>query len=414
MSRRSWEAVLERLDEAAELSKLDPDVHRLLRSPARVLEVAVPVRMDDGSVEVFTGWRVHHDTTRGPGKGGIRFHPELDVDEVKALAAMMTLKTALLDLPFGGAKGGVRCDPSALSTGELERVTRRYAYEMSPFLGPETDIPAPDVNTDGRVMAWLMDTLSMIQSTHLPASVTGKPMSLGGTKAHSGATSSGCLDVARAAFRELGILMAGSRVVVQGFGKVGGPLAFLLSSAGMRVVAVCDVGGAVANEGGLDVAALADHVSETGSVAGFASGEPINADGLWEVDCELLVPAALGGVITPAVAERVRAKVIVEAANGPTTVDAQPILDRRGVVVVPDILANAGGVTASYFEWAQARQGFPWDDSVVAERLRQRMESAFTAVWARAQTLGVDMRLAAHVVALERVAAAHDARGLFP
>jgi glutamate dehydrogenase (NAD(P)+) len=414
MSRRSWEAVLDRLDEAAELSKLDPDVHRVLRTPARVLEVAVPVRMDDGSVEVFTGWRVHHDTTRGPGKGGIRFHPELDVDEVKALAAMMTFKTALLDLPFGGAKGGVRCDPSALSTAELERVTRRYAYEMSPFLGPESDIPAPDVNTDGRVMAWLMDTLSMIGSTHMPASVTGKPLALGGTKAHSGATSSGCLDVARAAFRELGILMAGSRVVVQGFGKVGGPLAFLLSSAGMRVVAVCDVGGAVANEGGLDVAALADHVSETGSVAGFASGEPINADGLWDVDCELLVPAALGGVITPAVAERVRAKVIVEAANGPTTVDAQPILDRRGVVVVPDILANAGGVTASYFEWAQARQGYPWDDNLVAERLRQRMDSAFTAVWARAQTLDVDMRLAAHVVAIERVAAAHDARGLFP
>jgi glutamate dehydrogenase (NAD(P)+) len=414
MSRRSWEAVLARLDEAAELSKLDPDVHRVLRAPARVLEVAVPVRMDDGSVEVFTGWRVHHDTTRGPGKGGIRFHPDLDVDEVKALAAMMTFKTALLDLPFGGAKGGVRCDPSALSLAELERVTRRYAYEMSPFLGPETDIPAPDVNTDGRVMAWLMDTLSMIQSVHMPASVTGKPLSLGGTKAHSGATSSGCLDVARAAFRELGILMAGSRAVVQGFGKVGGPLAFLLSSAGMRVVAVCDVGGAVANEGGLDVAALADHVSETGSVAGFGGGEPINADALWDVECELLVPAALGGVITESVAERIRAKVIVEAANGPTTVGAQPILDRRGVVVVPDILANAGGVTASYFEWAQARQGFPWDDSVVAERLRQRMDNAFTAVWARSQTLGVDMRLAAHVVAIERVAAAHDARGLFP
>jgi glutamate dehydrogenase (NAD(P)+) len=414
MSRRSWEAVLERLDEAAELSKLDPDVHRVLRAPARVLEVSVPVRMDDGSVEVFTGWRVHHDTTRGPGKGGIRFHPELDVDEVKALAAMMTFKTALLDLPFGGAKGGVRCDPSALSTAELERVTRRYAYEMSPFLGPESDIPAPDVNTDGRVMAWLMDTLSMIQSTHLPASVTGKPLSLGGTKAHSGATSSGCLDVARSAFRELGILMAGSRAVVQGFGKVGGPLAFLLSSAGMRVVAVCDVGGAVANEGGLDVAALADHVSETGSVAGFGGGEPINSDALWEVECELLVPAALGGVITESVAERIRARVIVEAANGPTTTGAQPILDRRGVVVVPDILANAGGVTASYFEWAQARQGYPWDDSVVAERLRQRMDNAFAAVWARAQTLGVDMRLAAHVVAIERVAAAHDARGLFP
>jgi glutamate dehydrogenase (NAD(P)+) len=414
MSARSWEAVVERLDEAAELSKLDPDVHRVLRVPSRILEVSVPVRMDDESVEVFTGWRVQHDTTRGPGKGGIRFHPELDVDEVKALAAMMTFKTALLDLPFGGAKGGVRCDPSVLSAGELERLTRRYAYELSSLLGPETDIPAPDVNTDGRVMAWLMDTLSMIQATNLPGSVTGKPLSLGGTRTHSGATSSGCLDVARAAFRELGIVMAGSRAVVQGFGKVGGPLAFLLSSAGMRVVAVCDVGGAVANEGGLDVHALADHVGETGSVAGYAGADAISADALWDVDCELLVPAALGGVITAPVAERVRARVVVEAANGPTTTDAQPVLDRRGVVVVPDILANAGGVTASYFEWAQARQGFPWDDSLVAERLRHRMESAFTAVWARAQTLGVDMRLAAHVVAIERVAAAHDARGLFP
>ncbi|HEY8524505.1 MAG TPA: Glu/Leu/Phe/Val dehydrogenase [Acidimicrobiales bacterium] len=414
MSRRSWEAVLERLDEAAELSKLDPDVHRVLRAPARVLEVAVPVRMDDGTVEVFTGWRVHHDTTRGPGKGGIRFHPDLDVDEVKALAAMMTLKTALLDLPFGGAKGGVRCDPSTMSTGELERLTRRYAYEMSSMLGPESDIPAPDVNTDGRVMAWLMDTLSMIRSTNLPASVTGKPLSLGGTKGHSGATSSGCLVVARAAFRELGIPTTGARAVVQGFGKVGGPLTFLLTSAGMRVVAVSDIGGAVANEGGLDVSALADHVAETGSVAGFPGGDAISSDALWDIDCELLVPAALGGVITAPVAERLRAKVIVEAANGPTTVEAQPVLDERGIVVVPDILANAGGVTASYFEWAQARQGYPWDEGLVAERLRQRMESAFTAVWARAQTLGVDLRVAAHVVAIDRVAAAHDARGLFP
>jgi glutamate dehydrogenase (NAD(P)+) len=414
MSRRSWDAVLDRLDEAAKLCKLDSDVHRVLRIPSRVLEVAVPVRMDDGSVEVFTGWRVHHDTTRGPGKGGIRFHPDLDVDEVKALAAMMTFKTALLDLPFGGAKGGVRCDPSALSAAELERVTRRYAYELSSLLGPETDVPAPDVNTDGRVMAWLMDTLSMIRSTHLAASVTGKPLALGGTKAHAGATSAGCLDVARAAFRQIGIPMAGSRAVVQGFGKVGGPLAFLLTSAGMRVVAISDVGGAVANEGGLDVAALADHVSETGSVAGFGGGEAIGSDTLWDIECELLVPAALGGVITASVAERMRARVVVEAANGPTTVDAQPVLDDRGIVVVPDILANAGGVTASYFEWAQARQGYPWDDSLVAERLRQRMDNAFTAVWARSQTLGVDMRLAAHVVAIERVAAAHDARGLFP
>jgi glutamate dehydrogenase (NAD(P)+) len=414
MSSRAWKAVLDQLDEAAELAKLDPDVHHMLRTPRRVLEVSVPVRLDDGSVEVFTGWRVHHDTTRGPGKGGIRFHPDLDVDEVKALAAMMTFKTALVDLPFGGAKGGVRCDPRNLSLAELERVTRRFTYEISPILGPESDIPAPDVNTDGRVMAWLMDTLSMVQGRALPGSVTGKPLSIGGTRNHSGATSAGCLDCARVAFRELGMAFVGSRVVLQGFGKVGGPLAFLLSSAGMRVVAVSDIGGAVHNEGGLDVGRLSDHVAETGSVAGFGGGEPIAADAIWDIECELLVPAALGGVIDADVAERISAKLVVEAANGPTTTEAQPILDRRGVVVVPDILANAGGVTASYFEWAQAQQAYPWDDQLVAERLRQRMEHAFEAVWARSQTLGVGMRTAAHVVAVQRVADAITARGLFP
>jgi len=414
MSSRAWQAVLDHIDEAGELAKLDADVHRMLRRPERLLEVSIPVRMDDGTVEVFTGWRVHHNTVRGPGKGGIRFHPELDADEVKALAAMMSFKTALVDLPFGGAKGGVRCDPRALSLGELERLTRRYTYEISTLLGPDTDIPAPDVNTDGRVMAWLMDTLSMVQGKVMPASVTGKPLSLGGTRNHSGATSAGCLDCGRVAFRELGMPFVGSRAVLQGFGKVGGPLAFLLSSAGMRVVAVCDVGGAVLNEGGLDIGALADHVAETGSVAGFGGGESISADAVWDIECELLVPAALGGVIDAAVAERIAAPLIIESANGPTTIGAQPVLDRRGVVVVPDILANAGGVTASYFEWAQARQGYPWDDSLVAERLRSRIETAFTAVWARSQTLGVNMRTAAHVVAIERVASAMEARGLFP
>jgi glutamate dehydrogenase (NAD(P)+) len=414
MSHSAWQAVLDRLDEAAELAKLDADVHRMLRTPKRVLEVSIPVRLDDGTVEVFTGWRVHHDTTRGPGKGGIRFHPDLDVDEVKALAAMMTFKTALLGLPFGGAKGGVRCDPRSLSAGELERLTRRFAYEISPLLGPQTDIPAPDVNTDGRVMAWLMDTLSMVSGKNLPGSVTGKPLSLGGTRGHAGATATGCLVCARVALRELEIPMVGGRVVVQGFGKVGGPLAFLLASAGMRVVAVSDVGGAVANEGGLDIGALSDHVAESGSVEGFGGGEPITGDDIWDLECELLVPAALGGMIDEAVAERISAKVVVEAANGPTCVEAQPILDRRGVVVVPDILANAGGVTASYFEWAQALQGYPWEEQVVAERLRQRMEDAFTAIWARSQTLEIGMRTAAHVVAVERVASAISARGLFP
>ena len=414
MSAAAWQAVLARLDDAAALIGLDADVHRMLRTCERVLEVAVPVRMDDGHVEVFTGWRVHHDTTRGPGKGGIRFHPDVDVDEVRALAAGMTFKTAVADLPFGGAKGGVRCDPSTLSLGELERLTRRYAYEILPLLGTDRDVPAPDVNTDGRVMAWLMDTIAMTTGKHQQGVVTGKPLSLGGTRVHAGATSTGVVVCARAAFRQLEVPLPGRRVVIQGFGKVGGPLAFLLSSAGMRVVAVSDIGGAVVNEGGLDTSDLADHVGARGTVAGFPGGDPIGQDDLWSVPCELLVPAALGGVITPAVAEQVSARVIVEAANGPTTTEAETVLAARDVVVVPDILANAGGVTASYFEWAQAKQGYAWDDELVAQRLRERMDRAFDEVWARADALGVPLRRAAFAVALERVATAIEARGLFP
>ncbi len=414
MPRLSWEATLERLDDAAMLVGADPDIVGLLRLPERVLEVSVPVRMDGGGVEVFTGWRVQHDTTRGPGKGGLRFHPDLDVDEVKALAASMTFKTAIADLPFGGAKGGVRCDPTKLSLGELERLTRRFTYEISPLLGPDRDVPAPDVNTDGRVMAWLMDTLSMTTGRHLGGVVTGKPLSIGGTRAHAGATSTGVLVCVRAAFRQLDLPLAGSRAVIQGFGKVGGPLAFLLASAGMRVVAVSDVGGAIVNEGGLDTAMLADHVTLAGTVAGFSRADPIDPVELFGQPCELFVPAALGGVITAEVAGALGAAVVVEAANGPTTRAAEPILDGRGVVVVPDILANAGGVTASYFEWAQSRQGYAWEEELVAERLRQGMEAAFVTVWTRAEQLGVSLRRAAFAVALERVAEAIAARGLFP
>jgi glutamate dehydrogenase (NAD(P)+) len=414
MSRAAWEAILERLADAAVLTGVDPAIHRILREPKRVLEVSVPVRMDNGDIEVFTGWRVHHDTTRGPGKGGLRFHPDVDVDDIKALAAAMTFKTAVADLPFGGAKGGVRCDPTRLSLGELERLTRRFTYEISPILGPDRDVPAPDVNTDGRVMAWMMDTLSMTSGQHLAGVVTGKPLSIGGTRVHAGATSAGVVVCVRNAFARLEIPLTGKRAVIQGFGKVGAPLAFLLSSAGMRVIAVSDAGGAVVNEGGLDPGALSEHVATHRTVAGFPGADPIDPDGIYALPCELFVPAALGGLLTEQVAEKLAAMVVVEAANGPTSRAAEPVLDRRGVVVVPDILANAGGVTASYFEWAQSRQGYAWDEELVAERLRTRMEAAFATVWATGEQLGVSLRRAAFAVGLERIAAAIEARGLFP
>ncbi len=414
MTAGHWDAVLTSLDDAAALSGVDPAIHAVLRVPERVLEVAVPVRMDDGSVEVFAGWRVHHNTTRGPGKGGIRFHPDIDAEEVSALAAAMTFKTAICGLPFGGAKGGVRCDPSKLSLTELERLTRRYTWEILPLLGPDKDVPAPDVNTDDRVMAWLMDTVSLAHGQLVTTSVTGKPLALGGTVGHAGATSSGVLACVRSAFTELELPIAGSRAAVQGFGKVGGPLVFLLQSAGMRVVAVSDVRGAVYNPGGLDAFDLADHHRATGTVAGFPGGEAIDPEELFAVEAELLVPAALAGAIDEATAERLGARVVVEAANGPTTTRADDVLGRRGIVVVPDILANAGGVTTSYFEWAQNRQGYAWDEELVAERLRRTMDGAFRSVWARAEALGVSLRRAAYALAVERMAEAITARGIFP
>lgn len=415
MVSSAWEAVLDRIDDAAVVADVGAGVHARLRHPERVLEVSIPVRMDDGTLEVFTGWRVHHSTVRGPGKGGIRFHPDVDVEEVTALAAQMTLKTAVCGIPFGGAKGGVRCDPRQMSSGELERLTRRYTTGIAPLLGPDRDVPAPDINTDGRVMAWLLDTLQMTGGgIHLPAAVTGKPMSVGGTRAHAGGTSAGVVVCARAVFEALGIDLPSRRAVIQGFGKVGAPLAFLLKSAGMRVVGVSDVTGAVINEGGLDVSELSDHVKATGGVAGFPLGDPIDPDDLLALPCELLVPAALGGVIDADVAERIQAEVIVEAANGPTLTEADAVLDRRGITVVPDVLANAGGVTASYFEWAQSRQGYPWDIALTADRHHQVMADAFDEVWAASQRWEVSLRRAAYALAIDRVGAALDARGIFP
>lgn len=415
MSATAWNAVLDRIDDAAKVADIAPGIHAVLRHTERILEVSVPIERDNGEVEVFTGWRIHHNTVRGPGKGGIRFHPDVDVHEIRALAAQMTVKTAVCGLPFGGAKGGVCCDPRTLSLRELERLTRRYTSEISPLLGPDRDIPAPDVNTDGRVMAWLLDTIQMSSGRiHAPGVVTGKPLSVGGTRAHAGGTANGVVVCARAAFRALDMPLPGRRVVIQGFGKVGGPLAFLLQSAGMRVIAVSDITGAVINEGGLDTSELSDHVKATGGVAGFPVGDPLDEKDLLTLECELLVPAALGGVIDAGVAETIGARIIVEAANGPTMPSADEVLDRRGVVVVPDVLANAGGVTASYFEWAQARQGFPWDEDVVAERHHRVISEAFADVWAAAERWGVSLRRAAYAVALERVAASMEARGIFP
>ena len=410
----SWSNIVERLDDAAKLTGLHSDVHRMLSRPRRVLEVSVPVRMDDGRLEVFQGWRVHHDTTRGPAKGGIRFHPALTVEEVSALAAAMTYKTAVLALPFGGGKGGVRCDPSKLSIHELERLTRRYTWEISPLLGPDSDIPAPDVNTDGRVMAWLYDTLAMIKGAAMAGAVTGKPLSVGGTRGHAGATSTGVVFCVRNVFAKLGLPIQGSRAVIQGFGKVGGPLASLLASTGMRVVAVADVGGAVHNPGGLEPTELGDYASATGTVSGFPGGDPIDPEQIWELESELAVPAALAGVIDEQVAERLGAKVVVEAANGPTTPAADVVLERRGVTVIPDILANAGGVTASYFEWVQSRQGIHWEGDVAASRLRSYMDDAFDAVWDKGTALDVTPRRAAYALAVDRVAESIAARGIFP
>jgi glutamate dehydrogenase (NAD(P)+) len=409
-----WDEILGYLEDAARITGVDPDVIQRLERPSRVLEVSVPVRMDDGSLEVFTGWRVHHDTTRGPGKGGIRFHPLVDAREVTALAAEMTFKTAVMNLPFGGAKGGVRCDPTVLSLGELERLTRRYTWEILPLLGPDKDVPAPDVNTDGRVMGWLMDTVSMAHGHAITASVTGKPLSIGGTAEHAGGTAAGVVMCTRDVFDELGMPLPGRRAVVQGFGKVGRPLAFLLHSAGMRVVAVSDVRGGVRNEGGLDVPALSEHAAAHGTVADYPGGEPIEADAVFEIECEVAIPAALEGAVDADVARRCGAQVIVEAANGPITSEADAVLVDRGITVVPDILANAGGVTSSYFEWAQNRQGIAWPDGTAAERLHHTMHEAFAQVYAFSETNKVSLRRAAYAMAVQRVGEAMSVRGLFP
>ena len=401
-------------ERAADHIRLDPGLREVLGWPEREICLSFPVRLDDGSVHAFRGYRVQHNTSRGPSKGGLRFHPATDLDEVRALAMWMTWKCALVNVPFGGAKGGVTCDPSALSARELEALTRRFATDMKGVIGPDSDIPAPDVGTNGQVMAWVMDTISMHNGFVTPGVVTGKPIPIGGSEGRSDATGLGVLHTIEFATRRLGLELAGLRVAVQGFGNVGEAAARLLHRRGARIIAATDAGGGVRSEAGLDPAALTRHLAATGTIAGAPGTTPITNEDLIALDCDVLVMAALEGQITARNAGRVRAQVLAEGANGPTTPDADPILQANGVVVIPDILCNAGGVVVSYLEWVQNRNALQLAREEIDRRLEEFMDRAFTAVWDRMKEEGIDARLAAHVIAVERVAEATALRGFYP
>jgi glutamate dehydrogenase (NAD(P)+) len=401
-------------DAAADHLALDPGMRLILRSPQREWTVNFPVTRDDGRVELFTGYRVQHNVARGPAKGGLRFHPQADLDDVRALAMWMTWKSALVDVPFGGAKGGVTCDPRTLSARELEAVTRRFATELEGIIGPDSDIPAPDVGTDARTMAWIMDTVSMHRGWSVPGVVTGKPVALGGSVGRADATGQGVLDCIEDAARRSGLDLVGATVAVQGFGNVGGAAARLLQERGARIVAITDVGGGVQARGGLDVRALARTLQEHGTIAGAPGTRPIGNEELFALDVDILVLAALEGQITERNAGSVRARILAEGANGPVTPAADPILAANGVLAIPDILCNAGGVIVSYFEWAQNRSALAWTLDEVNDRLRRQILAAAEAVWDRAAADGIPMRLAAHAIAVERVAQAVRLRGLYP
>jgi glutamate dehydrogenase (NAD(P)+) len=402
------------LAQAVDVLGLPPEVHALLAEPRRELSVAVPLRRDDGSIEVLRGYRVQHNYSRGPAKGGVRFDARVDLDEVRALAMWMTWKCALLDVPYGGAKGGVTVDPRRYSTAELERITRRYTSEIAPIIGPETDIPAPDVGTDEQTMAWMMDTYSVGRGHTVLGVVTGKPISVGGSLGRATSTSRGVVAVALRALAHTGIASAGATAAVQGFGKVGRGTVAFLAREGVRVVAASDVYGAIHAPDGLDVAALEAYVDATGSVVGFPGAHAIDNDTLLALEVDLLVPAAIEGVITGANAGDVHARVIVEGANGPVTGDADKVLADAGILVVPDILANAGGVVVSYFEWVQANQAYWWSEPEVEARLVERMHKAWDDVVGYAGAHTLSLRVAATCMAVERVYEAHRLRGLYP
>lgn len=409
-----WNMALRQFHRAADHLPLKRGIREYLAYPHRELAVNFPVEMDDGSARIFSGYRVHHSTVLGPTKGGIRYHPHVDLNEVRALAMWMTWKCALMHLPYGGAKGGVACDPSSLSWGELERLTRRYATEISIIVGPDSDIPAPDVGTDDRIMAWFMDTISMYRGHSVPAVVTGKPISVGGSAGRREATGRGVVITTREAARLRGIPVASGRVVVQGFGNVGSVSAYLLHDQGCKIVAVSDVHGGIYNPTGIDPRAVLRHAKETGRVAGFPGTDEVSNAELLELPCEFLIPAALEGQITRHNAARINAPAIVEGANGPTTPDADEILADRGILVVPDILANAGGVIVSYFEWVQDLQSLFWSEDEINQRLERLMVQAFEGIVQQAAEREVDLRIAAMIYAVKRVADALMTRGIYP
>ncbi|HIE26714.1 TPA: Glu/Leu/Phe/Val dehydrogenase [Candidatus Poribacteria bacterium] len=409
-----YQVALKQLDYVAKLIDLDPGIHEILKYPKRELTVNFPVRMDDGSYKVFTGYRVQHNLARGPAKGGIRYHPAVTLDEVRALAMFMTWKCAVMNLPYGGAKGGVICNPKILSSAELERLTRRYTTEISIIIGPNYDIPAPDLYTNPQVMSWIMDTYSMHVGHSVPAVVTGKPMCIGGSKGRLEATGRGCMIVTLEALKHLGVRLDETTVAVQGSGNVGGAAARLLSEVGCKVIAISDSQGGIYHPKGLDIPAVLKHKSETGGIVDMKNVDVISNEELLELDCTVLLPAALESQITEENAPRIKARVVTEGANGPTNPAADRILEDRKIFLVPDILANAGGVTVSYFEWVQDLQAFFWQENEVNERLTQIMTSSFAEVLATAQKYNTDMRTAAYVLAVDRVASAGLQRGIYP
>ncbi|MDQ3705206.1 MAG: Glu/Leu/Phe/Val dehydrogenase [Chloroflexota bacterium] len=409
-----YQIAVEQFMQAADKLHLDEGMKQILAHPKRELTVHFPVRMDDGSYRVFTGFRVQHSLTRGPAKGGIRYHQDVTLDEVKALAMWMTWKCATVGIPYGGGKGGVIIDPKQHSIAELERLTRRFAAEIAPIIGPEIDIPAPDVNTNAQTMAWIMDTVSMLRGYPMPGLITGKPIAVEGSLGRNEATARGLQYVVREAVKTRGMSLEGARVVVQGYGNAGAIAARLLSEDGARVIAVSDSRGGILNTSGIDPLGALRHKQEHGSLSGFAGSDDVTNEELLEVECDILVPAALESVITVQNADRIKTKMIAEAANGPTTPEADRLLFEKGVMVLPDILANAGGVTVSYFEWAQNIQGYYWAEDEVNQKLERVMKRAFRDVFETSDNNSVDMRTGAYMLAISRVAEVTRLRGIFP